>query len=84
MLLEMRIYDLIYKKREGGKLTREEVSFIISGYVSGQIPDYQVSAFLMAAFLKGLDDEETYFLTMEMLESGDRLEIGRASCRERV
>lgn len=75
MLLEMRVYDLIYKKREGGKLTREEVSFIISGYVSGQIPDYQVSAFLMAAFLKGLDDEETYFLTMEMLESGDRLDL---------
>ncbi|NLY72327.1 MAG: thymidine phosphorylase [Tissierellia bacterium] len=72
----MRSYDLIYKKRQGEKLSREEISFFIRGYVEGRIPDYQASAFLMAAFLKGLDDEETYYLTMEMLASGDSLDLG--------
>ncbi len=72
---KMRIYDLIYKKRNGGKLTREEIKFFIQGYVEKRIPDYQASALLMAAFLRGLDDEETYYLTMEMLESGDRLDL---------
>ncbi len=71
----MRMYDLIYKKRQGEKLTAEEIHFFISGYVTGEIPDYQASAFLMACFLKGLDKKETYFLTMDMLNSGDKMDL---------
>lgn len=71
----MRMYDVIYKKRQGEKLTEEEIHFFITGYVAGDIPDYQASAFLMACFLKGLDDNETYFLTREMLDSGDQMDL---------
>jgi len=67
--------DLIYKKREGGKLSREEIEWIISGYVAGDIPDYQVSALLMAIFFRGLDREETYVLTNAMRFSGDTVDL---------
>lgn len=67
----MRMYDIIAAKRDGKKLTNEEIEFFINGYVSGRIPDYQASAFLMAAFLNGLDDEETVCLTKAMAASGD-------------
>ena len=73
----MRTYDIIYKKRNQGKLTQEEIHHLISGYVKGEIPDYQMSAFLMAAFLEGLDDEETFYLTMEMLHSGDVMDLSQ-------
>jgi pyrimidine-nucleoside phosphorylase len=67
----MRMYDILAKKRDGGKLNREEINFFISGYVAGDIPDYQASALLMAAFIRGLDDEETTTLTEAMAHSGD-------------
>lgn len=67
----MRMYDVIEKKRDGGKLTREEIEFWINGYVKGEIPDYQVSSLLMAIFFRGLDDEELTNLTLIMANSGD-------------
>ncbi len=71
----MRMYDIIAKKRDGKKLSHEEIDFFISGYVSGTIPDYQASAFLMAAFLQGLDDEETVSLTKVMAASGETVDF---------
>lgn len=71
----MKMYDIIAKKRDKLKLTREEISFFIKGYDDGSIPDYQASAFLMAIFLNGLDDEETAWLTDEMAHSGDMLDL---------
>ena len=67
----MRMYDIIAKKRDGRKLADDEIKYFINDYVSGHIPDYQASAFLMAAFLQGLDDEETVCLTKAMAASGD-------------
>ncbi len=66
----MRPGDLIMKKRNGGKLTEEEISFFVKGVTDETIPDYQISAFLMAVFFKGMDNEETMFLTREMMNSG--------------
>ncbi len=66
----MNIVDVIRKKRDGGTLTRDEIEFWISGTVSGAIPDYQVSALLMALFLRGMSDEEAAILTDVMAHSG--------------
>ena len=71
----MRMVDIIIKKREGLELTKEEIYFVINGYVSGNIPDYQVSSFLMAIFLKGMTKEEQYILTKAMLESGEQIDL---------
>ncbi len=71
----MRMYDIIAKKRDGRKLSREDIEFFISGYVSGQIPDYQAAALMMAAFIRGLDDEETVILTQAMAASGDMADL---------
>ena len=70
----MNMYDIIYKKREGGILTNEEIEFFIDGYTSGSIPDYQASALLMAIFFRKMTKEETYALTRAMKNSGD---VGR-------
>ena len=67
--------DIIYKKREGGKLSEEEIKYFITGYVAGDIPDYQASALLMAIFFKGLDREETFQLTNAMRYSGDTIDL---------
>ncbi|MDD5016627.1 MAG: thymidine phosphorylase [Eubacteriales bacterium] len=67
----MRMYDIILKKRDGHKLGHEEIAFFITEYVAGHIPDYQASAFIMAAFICGLDTEETACLTNAMANSGD-------------
>lgn len=67
----IRIYDIIAKKREGAALSKEEIDFSIRGYTSGDIPDYQMSALLMAICIKGMTDEETANLTMSMANSGD-------------
>ncbi len=75
----MRAVDIIIKKREGQKLSFEEIEFIVMGYVKEQIPDYQVSAFLMAAFLKGLDYQETASLTQIMRDSGDIIDVSGIS-----
>src|SRR5438105_7194770 len=66
----MRAVDIIRKKRDGAELLPEEIQFMVEGSTSGQIPDYQVSAWLMAALLKGLNDAETAALTLAMLHTG--------------
>ena len=71
----MRMYDLIDKKRHGGKMTKEEIDFIVKGFTDGNIPDYQMSAFLMAVCCNGMDTEETTQLTLAMAHSGDMLDL---------
>lgn len=71
----MRMYDIIMKKRNGGKLTSEEIQYFITGYTKGEIPDYQVSALMMAVYFQGMDAEETLALTMAMAHSGDMLDL---------
>ena len=71
----MLMSEVIAKKRDGGKLTQEEIHFVIDGYTKGSIPDYQMSAFLMAVFFRGMDAEETLHLTMEMVGSGETLDL---------
>ncbi|MDN5278690.1 MAG: pyrimidine-nucleoside phosphorylase [Clostridiales bacterium] len=67
----MRAYDVIKNKRDGKKLTQTEIQFMIKGFVDGSIPDYQMAALLMAVYFKGMDEEETYWLTDCMRTSGD-------------
>jgi pyrimidine-nucleoside phosphorylase len=71
----MRMIDLINKKKYGGTLTKEEIDFIIQGYTKDQIPDYQISAFLMAVYFKGMDKDETANLTLSMVHSGDTVDL---------
>lgn len=71
----MRIVDLIIKKKEGKELTKEEIHFLIDGYVKGEVPDYQISAFLMAVCFQGLSDSEQVNLTDEMLKSGEQIDL---------
>ncbi len=66
----MNIVDIIIKKREGNQLTNEEIGYFVKGVTDGSLPDYQIAAFLMAAFLKKMDAEETACLTTEMAQSG--------------
>lgn len=67
----MRFVDVIRKKRDGEALDKEEIEAFVSDYTAGEIPDYQASAFLMACFLRGLNEEETVTLTKAMLHSGE-------------
>ena len=67
----MRAVDIIAKKRDGYDLTRDEINFIIRGYTSGEVADYQMSALLMAIYLRGMTTEETLALTEAMLHSGE-------------
>ncbi|QSB50183.1 pyrimidine-nucleoside phosphorylase [Parageobacillus toebii] len=73
----MRMVDLIAKKRDGYALTKEEIEFIIRGYTNGDIPDYQMSAFAMAVFFRGMTEEETAALTMAMVHSGDVIDLSK-------
>lgn len=73
----MRMYDLIEKKKLGQKLTDDEIAFVISGFTKGEIPDYQVSALLMAICFQGMDEQETRSLTMAMARSGDMLDLSQ-------
>lgn len=73
----MRMVDLIEKKRDGYALTKEEIQFIIEGYTNGEIPDYQMSAFAMAVFFQGMNDEETAELTMAMVHSGETIDLSK-------
>ncbi len=66
---------IIAKKRDGKKLSEEEIGFLVSEFTGGSIPDYQMAAFLMAAFIRGLDRRETSFLTRAMLDSGRRFDL---------
>ncbi len=72
---KMRACDIIKKKRDGLELADEELSYMIRGYISGQIPDYQISAMLMAVLFKGMSGEETLSLTRLMLDSGSRIDL---------
>ena len=70
----MRLVDLIRKKRDGQELATEEIEFIVKGYTRGELPDYQISAWLMTVLLKGMTRAETAALTQAMLHSGEILE----------
>lgn len=71
----MRMVDLIEKKRDGNELTTEEIQFIIKGYTKGEIPDYQMSAWAMAVFFRGMSERELADLTMAMAKSGDTIDF---------
>lgn len=71
----MRMYDIIMKKRGGGELSKEEIDFFIEGYTKGEIPDYQVSALMMAIYFQKMTERETLALTMAMAGSGDLLDL---------
>ncbi|TMW73679.1 pyrimidine-nucleoside phosphorylase [Alteribacter natronophilus] len=71
----MRMVDLIEKKRDGAVLTEEEIKFIIRGYTNDDIPDYQMSAWAMAVFFRGMTDEESAALTDAIVHSGDTIDL---------
>mgnify|MGYP003290715248 CR=1 FL=1 len=73
----MRMVDIITKKRDGGTLTREEIEFFVNGYVANKIPDYQVSALLMAIVFKGMNKEEIVTLTDVMEHSGETMDLSK-------
>lgn len=73
----MRMVDIIEKKRMGEVNTQEEINFLINGYVNGEIPDYQVSSWLMAVYFQGMNDLEAYHLTKAMLYSGDTIDLSQ-------
>lgn len=73
--LNMRMYDLIEKKKRGDILTDSEIKFMIDGYVTGEIPDYQMSAMLMAIYFNGMNDHEITELTKVMANSGDMIDL---------
>ena len=76
----MHFLDILQKKRDGGTLTQEELHAVISGCVMGTIPDYQLSAFLMAVFYQGMTDEETAPVSYTHLKISS-IRMVRASCR---
>ncbi len=71
----MRVVDIIEKKKHGQELTFEEIDFIVQGYTNNTIPDYQMSAFLMAVYFKGMNNEETANLTLSFVNSGDKVDL---------
>src|SRR5690625_3478668 len=74
-MMVMNMYRLIEKKRDGHKLTKEEIDYVINGYTRNHIPDYQVSALLMAIYFQGMDDDELSHLTMAMVHSGETIDL---------
>jgi len=75
----MLMTELIAKKRDGGTLSPEEIDFFVQGYTRGEIPDYQVSALLMAMYFRGLEHGETAALTMSMMRSGETIDLSAIS-----
>ena len=71
----MTVYEIIMKKRDGLPLTQSEIEFMIGGYSQERIPEYQMAAFLMAIFIRGMNDEEVTALTQAMLHSGDQIDL---------
>ena len=74
--------EIIKRKRDGFSLTREEIVFSIKGYTTGKIPDYQMSAFLMAVLLKGMNKDETMYLTDAMLNTGKTFDLSKIPGRK--
>lgn len=75
----MRFYDLIIKKKDGQELTQEEINFMIKEYCEDRIPDYQMSAMLMAIYFQGMDINEIKYLTMSMVNSGKIIDLSSIS-----
>lgn len=75
----MRMYDIIKEKRDGKGLSKEEIDYFVKEYTAGNIPDYQVSALLMAIYFRKMSYEETLNLTLAMADSGDRLDLSAIS-----
>lgn len=73
----MRMIDIINKKKNGQILTPAEIEFVINNYTNGEIPDYQMAAFLMAIYFQGMSKEETAILTMAMVNSGDVIDLSQ-------
>lgn len=73
----MRAVDLIQKKRDGLELTKEEITWLVDGYVAGTVPDYQMSAFAMAVFFKGMSTREISDLTMAMVATGEQFDLSQ-------
>ena len=73
----MRVVELIERKRDGGRLTADEIDHLIQGHTKGEVPDYQMAAFCMAVVWRGMDAKETAALTASMVASGERLDLSR-------
>ena len=71
----MNMVSIIQKKKDGRPLSKEEIKWFVDGYVKGDIPDYQVSALLMAIYFQGLNKEEIFHLTEAMRYSGDTIDL---------
>ncbi len=71
----MNAYEIIKEKRDGGELSKDQIRFLIKGYVDKSVPDYQMSAFLMSIFFQGMTDRECVDLTMAMVDSGDIVDL---------
>ena len=71
----MNAYELIKKKRDGRSLSTKEIGYLISGFTNGRIPDYQMAAFLMSVYFKGMNTRECRDLTMSMVTSGDSVDL---------
>src|SRR5438105_5841976 len=78
----IRTVDVIRKKRDGVELSRTEIEYLVRGYTSGEIPDYQVAAWLMSAVIRGLTRAETAALTDAMLRSGEVLDLSEFSAKK--
>ncbi len=76
--------ELIQRKRDGGELAADELSELVLGYVAGEVPDYQMAAFCMAVYFRGLSPAETFALTEAMIRSGETLDLGAAIGRKVV
>src|ERR1700761_6591705 len=71
----MRTVDLIHRKRDGEELSPTEIQYLVDGYTRGDIPDYQISAFLMATFYSGMSDREVSVMTESMVSSGSTVDL---------
>ena len=71
----MRMYDVIDRKKRGEELSEKEILFVIHGYVAGEIPDYQIAAWLMAVYYQGMNQKELLALTDCMAKSGDMVDL---------